>query len=470
MPKISQLPAATSVNLTDLTTVSQEIGGGLYASRKATVEQIIDLISAGSITVTTSTTLTNPCPSLIFCSFTTPGQTLTLPSAAGANGHRAGKPIFIKIAPTNTQSFTIRRADGDDFIVNAGQFANSDLMLVYTTNANENGIPISIFSFASNDFARLSENLAGLANAALARGNLGLGTLATQAANNVAITGGNISGIADLAVPDGGTGASSFTANTLLQGNGTSALVASNTIDASFTVSANAAITRTFNLINNANLAGAFAQFLTVVGGATAGDPIHSFSVSGVTNLSYGLDNSDGDAFVWSPSLSLGTNNRLRLSTDGEFQYPTQPAFYARRNTTATNVTGAGATYTVIFDTEETDRNADYNPATGVLTSTLALMWTFSVVLTFTGLAAANTSCSINLVTTTRSIQLFTGNIGALRDPANNLVMAWGGITVPMVATNTASVQVTINGGGGNTVSVLGSAGPNTFFSGYALG
>ena len=36
----------------------------------------------------------------------------------------------------------------------------------------------------------------------------GLGTIATQAANNVTITGGSISGITDLAIADGGTGAS----------------------------------------------------------------------------------------------------------------------------------------------------------------------------------------------------------------------------------------------------------------------
>lgn len=57
----------------------------------------------------------------------------------------------------------------------------------------------------------------------------GLGTMSTQNANNVAITGGTItgatiSGITDLAVADGGTGASSFTANSLVLGNGTSAL------------------------------------------------------------------------------------------------------------------------------------------------------------------------------------------------------------------------------------------------------
>jgi hypothetical protein len=49
-----------------------------------------------------------------------------------------------------------------------------------------------------------------------------LGTISTQNANNVAITGGSITGITDLAVADGGTGASSFTANNVLLGNGTS--------------------------------------------------------------------------------------------------------------------------------------------------------------------------------------------------------------------------------------------------------
>jgi hypothetical protein len=48
----------------------------------------------------------------------------------------------------------------------------------------------------------------GATTAANARTNLGLGTLSTQASNNVSITGGSISGITDLAVADGGTGAS----------------------------------------------------------------------------------------------------------------------------------------------------------------------------------------------------------------------------------------------------------------------
>lgn len=49
-----------------------------------------------------------------------------------------------------------------------------------------------------------------------------IGTIASQAADNVAITGGSITGITDLAVADGGTGRSALTANNVILGNGTS--------------------------------------------------------------------------------------------------------------------------------------------------------------------------------------------------------------------------------------------------------
>jgi collagen type VII alpha len=51
-----------------------------------------------------------------------------------------------------------------------------------------------------------------------------LGTMATQNATAVAITGGTITDITDLTVADGGTGASSITANSVILGNGSSTL------------------------------------------------------------------------------------------------------------------------------------------------------------------------------------------------------------------------------------------------------
>lgn len=77
---------------------------------------------------------------------------------------------------------------------------------------------------SGSGFLATTNNLSDLTSAANARTNLGLGSIATQAANSVAITGGSVTGITDITVADGGTGASSFTANGVLVGNGSSAL------------------------------------------------------------------------------------------------------------------------------------------------------------------------------------------------------------------------------------------------------
>jgi len=61
---------------------------------------------------------------------------------------------------------------------------------------------------AVTDFTSFGRSLVDDADASAARTTLGLGTIATQASSNVNITGGSVTGITDLAVADGGTGAS----------------------------------------------------------------------------------------------------------------------------------------------------------------------------------------------------------------------------------------------------------------------
>ena len=58
------------------------------------------------------------------------------------------------------------------------------------------------------DLTTFGRSLIDDTDAATARTTLGLGTISTQDSNNVSISGGAITGITDLAVADGGTGAS----------------------------------------------------------------------------------------------------------------------------------------------------------------------------------------------------------------------------------------------------------------------
>lgn len=76
--------------------------------------------------------------------------------------------------------------------------------------------------------ATTGSNTTQIATTAYVKGEIDalgtIGTIASQDADDVSITGGSITGITDLAVADGGTGASSLTG--VVIGNGTSAMTA----------------------------------------------------------------------------------------------------------------------------------------------------------------------------------------------------------------------------------------------------
>jgi hypothetical protein len=110
--------------------------------------------------------------------------------------------------------------DGSNFVLESGATARASLDaqqqndilddLSGLTQAADKGVYFNSSSSAATfDLTAAGRALLDDADASAQRTTLGLGSIATQDASSVSISGGSISGITDLAVADGGTGASS---------------------------------------------------------------------------------------------------------------------------------------------------------------------------------------------------------------------------------------------------------------------
>lgn len=77
-------------------------------------------------------------------------------------------------------------------------------------------------------------------------------------------------------------------------------------------------------------------------------------------------------------SMASATGNVMVALDTGEITYPLQVAFLATVANVINDVTGAGTTYTVIFDTEIYDQNGDFNLGTSTFTAPVTGRYHFS--------------------------------------------------------------------------------------------
>jgi hypothetical protein len=103
-------------------------------------------------------------------------------------------------------------ANGDSKIIYADGAGSGAAVSDFTNNLAMASVAITGGTITGITDLAVADGGTGASTASGARTSLGLGSIATQDSSSVTITGGSISGITDLAVADGGTGASTASA------------------------------------------------------------------------------------------------------------------------------------------------------------------------------------------------------------------------------------------------------------------
>ena len=231
--------------------------------------------------------------------------------------------------------------------------------------------------------------------------------------------------------------------------------------------SANTGAANTLTVTNSSNTATSSANIVSTVGGTSSADATYQAAVAGTTTWTWGVDNSDSDAYVLAQGTALGTNNVMKVTVAGEMTKPLQPGFLAYLDGTIADVTGNGATYTLGTSafTEVSDQNSDFN-TNGTFTAPVTGLYYLQMEVGFTGLTIA-TAFTLNLITSNRTYQMaFVRAAGAQAARFNVSTVA------DMDAADTATYTVVVSGEAGNTADISGATAPitNTFVSGFLLG
>lgn len=268
---LATLNALTVTNASTLATLSTS---GLATLNSASITGVLStggLATLNSLSVTGATTLSVPLP-------TTSGGT-------GSGSTSPGNTFYFGTNATGTKGFYALTGAS----IGLGTMASQNANAVAITGGTMSGVTITGGSIPNTSVT-------------------GLGTMSTQNANAIAITGGTITGITDLAVADGGTGASTLSG--YVKGNGTLAMTGSASIPntdvtglGTMSTQGAGAVAITGGAINGTTIGATTPSTGAFTTLSTSGlSTLNSLTVTGATNLS--TLNTSGLATVSSASVT----------------------------------------------------------------------------------------------------------------------------------------------------------------------
>lgn len=218
---------------------------------------------------------------------------------------------------------------------------------------------------------------------------------------------------------------------------------------------------------NTSNTAGSGVNFQATVAGASGGDAQSTYTVSGVTNWSVGVDNSDSDAFVIAASSALGSTNVIRAATSGIISYPLQPCFSAYLSGSPTNVTGDATLYVIAYDSVNYDQGSNFNTTTHAFVAPATGKYLFTGMTYTQNIGIAHTNYNILIQNLTSGFNYYLWSLnpqvqavgGVYLNNFSNMISCAAGDNIVM------SLQIS---GSTKTIGILGGQ-AITLFEGFKV-
>lgn len=201
--------------------------------------------------------------------------------------------------------------------------------------------------------------------------------------------------------------------------------------------------------ITNTNNTASADCALELKSAVTNGDPYIHFDIAGSTQITMGIDNSDGNQLKVSGAATLGTTDLITVEGSGEINKPLQPSFLASNSVADANVTGDNTVATVEFDSEIYDQSSDYDNTTDTFTAPKTGRYLLLAIVDADGMDYAGGSHSrsiVRIVTSNRSYESTWENNGWSNAQGDERGTFNVSVIADMDTSDTAIVQIEVLG------------------------